>query len=135
MSRDTGRVRNSGVVSYPPFQTRFAVQLGNTSMGSFAAPLFVLSLDETGSIHRVLSVLSGDKKFVAMFTGESAARDWIAENAPRNTVLRPIMLETRNDVIGFLNDLISNGVSDVCVDPTKHRGNVTTVGDLLGCLE
>jgi hypothetical protein len=82
--------------------------------------LWVLSLDpepqdgNDGQLRMVHMSHADGEQYVAVFSDEQLALDWIKDNAPKNEVLRPIQWRDRDHIIRNLKELLNHGTTHLC---------------------
>lgn len=104
--------------------------------GAFTGSLYALTLDPESAdgrerVARLVHVHSGGRSVVAVFSDEGAIARWRAETAPGNSVLRPLAFHSIPEMLEFLADLVANGDTDVCFNPSRVAGAFLPISDLM----
>lgn len=103
-------------------------------------PVYALTLEpESPADHlrergRLVHVSAEGGSHVALFTSEALAREWVRANAAANSVLRPMAIAGRAELITLLRSLSQQGDRCVCFNPNGTVGGIADIDQLLAAL-
>jgi hypothetical protein len=63
-------------------------------------------------------------KYIAAFTSEQLARQFLKQTLPKNLVIQPIELCNKNEIVEFLKGIEKDGYTHFCADPHMRAGKI-----------